>query len=76
MSSRSDAEAELEHQPIVDAPAILREQRELGAADLGMRQRRRVRRPLGQRAVEPHDVDLLAVVVAVEAASAAGRGRT
>ena len=32
-----------------------------------MGQRRRVGRSLGQRSVEPHDVDLLAVVVAVEA---------
>ncbi len=35
--------------------------------DLGMRQRRRISGPLGQRAVEADDVDLLAVVVAVEA---------
>ena len=37
-SSRSVRNAQLEHQPIVDAPAILREHRELGAADVGVRQ--------------------------------------
>ena len=64
------AEAELEAQPIVDAPAILREQRELGAAHLRIDRRpAAVGRALGERAVEAHDVQLVAVVLAVEARS-------
>ena len=59
-------DAQLEIQPIVDAPAVLGEDGELGAADFRVRRPRRVGRPLGERTVEPDDVELLAVVLAVE----------
>ena len=41
--------------------------RELGAADFGVRQSRKVGGSFGERAVEPTTFELLAVVVAVEA---------
>ena len=58
--------AQLENQPIADAPAILREESELRAVDFRMRQRRRIRGPLGQRPIEAHGIDLLAEGVAIE----------
>ena len=60
------ADAQFEIQPIVDAPAILSEEGKFGAADLGVRQRRGIGRSLGKGAVEPDDIELLTVVVAVE----------
>ena len=58
--------AQLEIQPIVDPPAVLGEKGQFGAADLGVRQSRGVGRSLGKRAIEPDDIELLAVVFAVE----------
>ena len=59
------AEAELQRHAIADPPPILREHRELRAADAGMGQERRVERLFGQRAVQPAYVQLVAEVVAV-----------
>ena len=52
-----EPEAQLEAQPAVDAPTVLGEQRELGRGDLWKRRQRGVGNPLGQRAVDPEDVD-------------------
>ncbi len=58
--------AQLEIQPIVDPPAVLGEKGEFGTADLGVGQSRGVGRSLGKGAIEPDDIELLAVVFAVE----------
>ena len=59
-------EAQLDIQPIVEAPAILSEDGDFSAADFRVRHRRGVGRSLGQRPIQPDDVELLTVVLAVE----------
>ena len=59
--------AQFEIQSVVHTPAILHEDRKLRPADLRVHEGWRIRRPLGERAVEPDDIDFLTEVVAVEA---------
>src|SRR5262249_59416904 len=56
-------EAQLEVQTIVDAPAILREERELVAGDFRLDQERRIGRSLRQRTVEANGIHLVTEVV-------------
>src|SRR5262249_47661521 len=61
------AETQLEHHAIVEPPAVLSEERELQAGDVGMRDDRAVGGALRQGPIESPHVQLLTEVVAVVA---------